>query len=134
MQHTNPRPRLLVPIDDSCAALGNIGRTTLYELVKQALAAVPNLEGAACVGRDWHELEPDADPEVIERAVLTCQGCAALDPCRAWVESTPPKKRPSGIVAGRFYIDGTGRPVAPTDAHCAAHSSAVAGETASGAA
>jgi len=35
MQHTNPRPRLLVPIDDSCAALGNIGRTTLYELVKQ---------------------------------------------------------------------------------------------------
>jgi hypothetical protein len=35
MQHTNPRQRLLVPIDDSCAALGNIGRTTLYELVKQ---------------------------------------------------------------------------------------------------
>jgi Helix-turn-helix domain len=35
MQHTNPRPRLLVPIDDSCAALGNIGRTTLYELAKQ---------------------------------------------------------------------------------------------------
>jgi Helix-turn-helix domain len=32
---TESRPRLLVPIDDTLDVLGGIGRTTLYELVKQ---------------------------------------------------------------------------------------------------
>lgn len=31
----DPRPRLLIPIDVSLHALGGIGRTTLYELVKR---------------------------------------------------------------------------------------------------
>jgi hypothetical protein len=33
--HTTPRPRLLVPIDDSRDALGGLSRTTIYELIKQ---------------------------------------------------------------------------------------------------
>jgi hypothetical protein len=108
--------------------------TATWAGLAAAVGTIPALPGAQCKGRDWHDLEPDAAPELIERAVLACSSCTAMADCRRWVEATPPKKRPSGIVAGRFYIDCTGRPVAPTDAHCAAHSSAVAGETASGAA
>src|SRR5262245_17978353 len=41
--HTDPRPRRLVPIDDSLAELGGIGRTTLYELVKQGRLTKVNI-------------------------------------------------------------------------------------------
>jgi hypothetical protein len=38
-----------------------------------------------------------------------CQRCPALAACTAWVESQPPRRRPTGIVAGRLYPTPTER-------------------------
>jgi hypothetical protein len=71
-----------------------------------ALAAAPNLSGAACRGR--HELfDPrdlsDPDRQDIEaEALALCRGCPALLACRRWYDSLPPGKRPIGVVAGQI--------------------------------
>jgi WhiB family redox-sensing transcriptional regulator len=70
------------------------------------LAGAPALPGARCRGRH-HLFDPAAQgeglPTVEQRhaqALGLCQHCLALNPCRAWVATLPPKQRPQGVVAG----------------------------------
>jgi hypothetical protein len=82
-----------------------------------ALAGVPHLEGARCLGRP-HLFDPvdrgERAETVAERhrqALGLCQQCPALALCRTWVESLPASRRPSGVVAGEVYGEGVaGRP------------------------
>jgi hypothetical protein len=71
-----------------------------------AIGAAPCLPGARCRGRH-HLFDPagthEPAPVVQQRhaqALGLCQDCPALEPCRAWVASLPPKRRPQGVVAG----------------------------------
>jgi len=67
----------------------------------------PELAGAACVGRARlfdppAEREPAADVAFRHRQALAlCRVCPALDRCRAWLDSLPPSRRPSGVIAGQ---------------------------------
>jgi WhiB family redox-sensing transcriptional regulator len=70
-----------------------------------ALAGIPKLDGAACVGR--HELMESPEPDSITAALAVCAACEALNACRAWVRSLPPKKRPHGVVGGEIHTPVT---------------------------
>lgn len=64
------------------------------------LGDIPLLPGAACKGQpEVFDIEPDADPAVIQRARDVCTGCPALQACREWAASTPSQRRPSGVLA-----------------------------------
>lgn len=70
----------------------------------------PALPDAACVnhwrlfdstisaskGNRSAELE-DARTE----ALAVCMTCPALQPCRQWLNTIPPRRRPSGVIAGQ---------------------------------
>ncbi|QRY53383.1 hypothetical protein [Mycolicibacterium septicum] len=73
------------------------------ENVFTALAGAPLLDGAACRGQapGWDGADP-ADPATAV-AIGACRQCPALAPCRQWVTSLSPSRRPSGVVAGRIY-------------------------------
>lgn len=75
----------------------------LYESLIDALAGIPSLPGARCLGRaaDF-DLEPGSCPEAIEAAIHICQSCPALTRCRDYVLSLPPSKRPRGVVGGEL--------------------------------
>lgn len=65
-----------------------------------ALLAAPHLPRARCRGQ---HLLTDVwdDPLVIEYCQQElCAKCPELQPCRAWVESLTPSKRPLGVTAG----------------------------------
>ncbi len=71
-----------------------------------ALAGVPRLDGANCLGL-WSlfdEPEPgDTDGRDANRAAVElCRTCPALDDCRTWLDSLRPKDRPTGVIAGRI--------------------------------
>ena len=75
--------------------------------ILEAVGAAPCLPGAKCRGR--HALYDPAvkgeDPDTVAArhalAVELCSYCPALDACRSWVDSLPPRQRPHGVVAGK---------------------------------
>lgn len=73
-----------------------------------ALAGAPSLPGAKCRGRPhlFDEARPQDDETVVAaryaQALGLCQRCPARDPCEKWFLSLSPRKRPTGIVAGRI--------------------------------
>ena len=86
-------------------------------LIGAVLDGVPNLTGAACSGRpDVFDSAPHSEPSDVTgtryaAALAVCHDCPCLTQCRAWVDDTPPTKRPSGVVAGRApAIPSVGRP------------------------
>lgn len=92
--------------------------TTLDTLLGAMLPA-PSLPGARCRGRP-HLFDPAGsgeDPAVVSQrhtqALSLCGGCPALEPCRRWVSSLTPAKRPTGVVGGKVV---TPRRRGPADA------------------
>ncbi|TDH51566.1 hypothetical protein E2F47_15910 [Mycobacterium eburneum] len=81
---------------------------TQLDRLLAAIGVAPALPGARCRGR--HRLfdgrGSDEAPEVAEQrhaqAIGLCQRCPSIDPCRAWLESLPPRRRPAGVVAGQL--------------------------------
>jgi WhiB family redox-sensing transcriptional regulator len=76
-----------------------------------ALVGVPALPGAKCRGRS-HLFDPATkaeDAAVTEQrhgqALLLCAGCPSRQPCRDWVASLPPRRRPVGVVAGQVIAE-----------------------------
>jgi WhiB family redox-sensing transcriptional regulator len=71
-----------------------------------AIAAAPNLTGAACRERrdvfDATTGKAAGRPGVYARAIKVCTSCPVLTRCSAWVESLPPSQRPLGVTAGRI--------------------------------
>ncbi len=73
------------------------------------LAGTPRLDGARCRDlpdvfaetetRDGHRGEKPS-PAAVAAALGECQRCPALTECRAWVQSLPLARRPTGVVAG----------------------------------
>ncbi|CPR12430.1 Transcriptional regulator WhiB [Mycobacterium bohemicum DSM 44277] len=88
--HHQPRP---------LTATRLVGVTQLTAVVGD----IPPLPGAACKGQPTlFDLEPGADTAAIEAAAAVCRSCPALQACAEWVASTPPRRRPSGVVAGQL--------------------------------
>ena len=90
--------------------------TALADLL-DALAAAPNLPQARCVDRrDLFDAAIEADrtgpggaadlAQAREAALSVCAACPELEPCRAWFDALPPKRRPLGVCGGRL---NTGR-------------------------
>jgi len=69
-----------------------------------AIAAAPNLTGAACrEHRDVFDAttgKAAGRPGVYARAITVCESCPALAACSAWVEGLAPSRRPLGVTAG----------------------------------
>lgn len=70
-----------------------------------ALAAAPRLPGAACIGRgeELFDLRDASDPDrpaVEAEALAICHQCPALAACGRWLDSLPPRLRPTGVAAG----------------------------------
>ena len=69
-----------------------------------AIAAAPNLHGAAC--REHPEVftatmgKAAGRPGVYARAIAMCQACPALAACTTWVDSLPASDRPTGVTGG----------------------------------
>jgi len=82
--------------------------TAVLRLLAAVLDGLPRLPAAAC--RDQHTLfDPRAEheaPAVAEQrhrqAAALCTRCPALDDCRRWIDSLPPSRRPSGVIAGQL--------------------------------
>jgi WhiB family redox-sensing transcriptional regulator len=88
--------------------LSHSRRVSIVELFAE-LATAPRLPGALCAGHAdlFDPTGPeDDDTDTAERlsfAIRACWCCPALTACRSWVDSLPPKERPSGVVAGRVH-------------------------------
>jgi WhiB family redox-sensing transcriptional regulator len=73
-----------------------------------ALAGIPRLDGAACRGQAWafdpvEQSDNGAEVRDLQLAALAvCAVCPALDACRTWFDSLPPRDRPTGVIAGRI--------------------------------
>ena len=72
-----------------------------------ALASVPRLEGARCVGL-WELFDSLEDHDVRE-AVTICEHCPALKPCRTWANSMS-QYTFQGVVAGKPHRPRKPRP------------------------
>ncbi|KWX67747.1 hypothetical protein [Mycobacterium sp. NAZ190054] len=71
------------------------------------LFTTPELPGALCRGQwDLFDLDQGRDHRAPEtrhaEAIALCQQCPALTACTSWVESLPPQKLPTGVLAGRI--------------------------------
>jgi hypothetical protein len=66
-----------------------------------ALAGVPRLAGALCLGE--HEPFGSDEPGDVEAAIELCSWCPAKAKCEAWADSLAPNSV-SGVVAGRLYV------------------------------
>jgi hypothetical protein len=80
-----------------------------------AFAAAPRLPGAACAGRhelfDLRDIDDPLRPQIEAEAVLVCETVcpsATAAACADWLDSTPPSRRPEGVIAGVVR-----RPAAP---------------------
>lgn len=76
-----------------------------------ALVGVPVLPGAKCRGRS-HLFDPATKAEDVTvteqrhaQALLLCSGCPSRRPCREWVDSLTPARKPKGVVGGRVISD-----------------------------
>lgn len=81
-------------------------------LLGRVLRGVAMLPGAKCRGRH-HLFDPagrhECDEVVAARhdqAIGLCQTCPVLDACRQWIERTPSRHRPAGVVAGQIIGGG----------------------------
>ena len=79
-----------------------------FDNMLAAMGHVPKLAGAACRGQ-WATFDPaetgedPADTATRHQAALTvCRSCTALADCRQWVDSTPQRYRPLGVIAGQI--------------------------------
>jgi WhiB family redox-sensing transcriptional regulator len=89
------------------AGWGGVVNAQQMKAVYAALSGVPRLDGARCEGRpELFDLDDRSDPELIERAAHMCNACPVLRACAAWLDSLPPKLRPSGVVAARLLLPG----------------------------
>ena len=69
-------------------------------------ASIPRLPEAACKGR--HELfdapAEDMEPVIARRlestALVICQTCPELEPCREWLDGLESHQQPYGVTAG----------------------------------
>jgi hypothetical protein len=76
------------------------------DLVAELLVGTPHMPDAVCAGHA--ELFDPPEPstghtdthERIRFALKLCRRCPELAACRNWLNSLPPNRRPSGIVAG----------------------------------
>lgn len=66
-----------------------------------ALAGIPKLDGARCVGKS-EVFDLVDDPETTEYALQQCSNCPALAACELWFDSLPESHRPEGVVADRI--------------------------------
>jgi hypothetical protein len=70
-----------------------------------AVAGVPELPGARCVGA-WQIFDNEhGNAELQEYAKNLCASCPALTACSDWTAGLPKSKRPTGIIAGRATKD-----------------------------
>jgi len=89
--------------------------TEQFDNTLGAILGCVALPGALCrhKAHTFDEARPDEPAEMVEarhaQARGLCQRCPALAACTAWVESQPPRRRPTGIVAGRLYPTPTER-------------------------
>jgi hypothetical protein len=65
-----------------------------------ALAGIPALPGARCVGRSDIFDQYDC-PASVELATSICDSCPALTACERWLDGLRPAQRPVGVVGGR---------------------------------
>ncbi|APE15700.1 hypothetical protein BOH72_11195 [Mycobacterium sp. WY10] len=90
-----------------------------WKSMSALLAGIPDLPGARCAGlADLFEATVDEHGKADTRterehariaALRLCNGCPALTPCRAWLDSLSPMRRPRGVVAGQV-IASSGQP------------------------
>jgi Transcription factor WhiB len=84
------------------------------ELLDELAHAIPRLPDAACKGRgDEFDVTNGRDRQAIARAKAICQSCPVFEDCRDWLAGLPPRERPSGVVAGRYYAPPRLRPWRP---------------------
>jgi hypothetical protein len=75
--------------------------TAEWEGLAGALAGVPELPGARCIGA-WEIFDNEhGSAELQGYAINLCQSCPALTACRDWTRQLRPSQRPGGIIAGR---------------------------------
>ena len=95
---------VLTHVNSHAAALQQLDRATI-ELLDAIARTVPRLPGAAC--RDHRELfyrtavRGRGMTAARREAIEICTSCPALARCRRWLESTPERERPFGVVAGQ---------------------------------
>jgi len=84
-----------------------VSAADMFAALLGAISAAPALPGAKCRGRP-HLFDPPGDREHADtvtarhrQAAALCTRCPALDRCRAWLDSLPPSRRPSGVIAGQ---------------------------------
>jgi WhiB family redox-sensing transcriptional regulator len=97
-------------MDSTCRLRNRIGGFLPTRAMTEILASAahfPFFEGAACLGRwDLFDQRPGTDPnrEHIEtQALALCNTCPALQACRHWFDSLPPRQRPAGVIAGKIH-------------------------------
>jgi WhiB family transcriptional regulator, redox-sensing transcriptional regulator len=72
-----------------------------------ALAGAVSLPGARCRNRShlFDAAETDENPERVKarhlQAIGLCKICPSFQKCADWLDSLPPSRKPSGVVAGR---------------------------------
>ena len=72
-----------------------------------ALAGAVSLPGARCRNRShlFDAGEPNEEPGTVaarhSQAIGQCNLCPSFQKCADWLDSLPPRRRPSGVVAGR---------------------------------
>jgi WhiB family redox-sensing transcriptional regulator len=77
----------------------------LAELL-DAIAAAPNLAGAACVSHvDLFDatVARGRAGQLHAQAIAVCAGCPALAQCADWISHLPAGQRPYGVIAGRYW-------------------------------
>lgn len=68
-----------------------------------ALTSIPRLDGAACRNRWTLFCEPETADDVQDAIDLCLYACPALDACKAWYASLPPRQRPTDCVTAGAY-------------------------------
>lgn len=86
---------------------------TDWDNLAGALIGIPDLAKGLCVGLPeiFDEASPGEAPAVVEQryaeALRLCASCPELQPCRDYLDSLPPAKKPGGVVAGQVRTWGT---------------------------
>jgi WhiB family redox-sensing transcriptional regulator len=69
-------------------------------------ASIPNLPEAGCKGRHQlfdaqpEDMHPDIARRLESTALVICQTCPELEPCRNWFDGLEPHQQPYGVTAG----------------------------------
>jgi hypothetical protein len=70
-----------------------------FDGLLSALAGVPRLDGARCVGQ--HAMFDEYDcPDTVAACVYVCDHCAAKPACEDYLNGLRPSQRPFGVTAG----------------------------------